>query len=423
MFEKIEELLKEKIGLDISSIGVLSVESAIKRSLASSEYDDLAQYYEVLLSSDTEFKRLVEMVVVPETWFFRDDIPFEVLASRVKNHWLQAGNTSRMLKVLSMPCSTGEEPYTIAMVLDKIGFPVERMQVDAIDISQHSIDKAIRGVYRENSFRSENLSFRDYYFTTTAEGYRLKSKIRKRVSFKQGNLLKDDFAHLRGHYDVIFCRNLLIYFDSKDQQYAVNELSNMLAPDGTLFVGHAEANNNVNQRFCSLRLRGAFAFMKKDSGDVVVDRDSYGEKFYEFSRKHSAISSSSERDSGDHLVGDAVALPFSTYVDHNKLENNKDEKMLVSKARSLADEGSLDGAEELCHEIIARFSSADGYYLLGVIYEASNRQQEAGAMFRKTIYLVPDHTEALVHLALHVERDGNVTEALSLRRRAERASR
>jgi len=422
MFEKIEELLKEKIGLDISSIGVLSVESAIKRSLASSEYDDLTQYFEVLLSSDAEFKRLVEMVVVPETWFFRDDIPFEVLANRVRSHWLQSGNTNRMLKVLSMPCSTGEEPYTIAMVLDRIGFPGERMQIDAMDISQHSIDKAIRGIYRENSFRSENLSFRDYYFTTIADGYRLKSRIRKRVCFKQGNLLKDDFAHLRGHYDVIFCRNLLIYFDSKDQQYAVNELSKMLAPDGTLFVGHAEANNNLNQQFCSLRLRGAFAFMKKNSEDVVVDRDNYGEKFHEFSRKHSAISSGGERDSGDHLAGGAVIRPFSTYLDHNKLEINKDEKMLISKARSLADEGSLESAEELCHEIISRFSSADGYYLLGVIYEASNRQQEAGAMFRKTIYLVPDHAEALVHLALHVERDGNETEALSLRRRAERAS-
>jgi len=423
MFEKIEELLKEKIGLDIGSVGVLSVESAIKRSLAKSEYDDLAQYYKALLSSDAEFKRLVEMVVVPETWFFRDDIPFEVLANRVKSHWLQADNTNRMLKVLSIPCSTGEEPYTIAMVLDKIGFPVERMQIDAVDISQRSIDKAITGVYRDNSFRSENLSFRDYYFTRITEGYRLKSRIRKRVKFKQGNLLKDDFTHLRGYYDVILCRNLLIYFDSKDQQNAVNVLSKMLAPDGTLFVGHAEANNNVNQQFRSLRLRGAFAFVKKASGDALVDRDSYGKKFHEFSRKHSAISSVDGRDSGSYLVDGTITRPFSAYLDRNKLENNKNEKMLVSKAHSLADEGSLESAEELCHEIISRFSSADAYCLLGVIYEASNRQQEAGAMFRKTIYLVPDHTEALVHLALHVERDGNVTEALSLRRRAERASR
>jgi len=423
MFEKIEELLKDKIGLDVGSVGVLSVESAIKRSLASSEYDDLAQYYEVLLSSDAEFKRLVEMVVVPETWFFRDDVPFEVLARRVKNHWLQANNTNQMLKVLSIPCSTGEEPYTIAMVLDKIGLPVERMQIDAIDISQGSIDKATRGIYRENSFRSEDLSFRDHYFTKTAEGYRLKNRIRKRVNFKQGNLLTDDFAPLRGNYDVIFCRNLLIYFDSKDQQRAVNELSNMLAPDGTLFVGHAEANNNVNQRFRSLRLRGAFAFVKKSAGEDLVDRDSYGEKLHEFTRKHSAISSLDGRNSDSYLVDDAITRPFSAYLDRSKLENNKNEQMLVSKARSLADEGSLDSAESLCLEVISHFSSADAYYLLGVIYEASNRQQEAGGMFRKAIYLAPDHTEALVHLALHVERDGNVTEALSLRRRAERASR
>jgi len=421
MCQKIEALLKERIGLDVSSVGSVSVENAIKRCLVGAGYDDLTQYYKALVSSDIEFKRLVEAVVIPETWFFRDEIPFEVLEKRVNSGWSVGKDKTRKLKVLSIPCSTGEEPYTIAMVLDKIGFPAERAQIDAIDISQSSLEKAMKGVYRENSFRSDNLSFRSTYFIKTPDGYCLKSMIRDRVNFKQGNLLKDDFSIMKGDYDVIFCRNLLIYFDGKDQQSAVNKLSELLAPDGVLFVGHAEANNNINRLFRSLRLRGAFAFVKQD---VTEGRPAgtYGERFYEFSQKREALTSTLVKPPANESFVEAdVIKPFSEYAENRRSDDEDSEKDLLSKACLLADEGALDKAEVLCDEIIARFSSADAYSLLGVVYEASNRQDMAESMFRKALYLEPDHEDALVHLALHVERNGNVNEAISLRRRAERA--
>jgi len=422
MCNKIEALLKEKIGLDVSSVGVASVQNAIKRCLIGSNYEDLDQYYKALLDSEAEFKRLVEAVIIPETWFFRDEAPFDVLARNANSRWLMSKDSSRMLRVLSIPCSTGEEPYTIAMALDKIGFPAERMQIDAVDISQHSIDKAKDGVYRENSFRSEDLSFRNTYFIKVADGYRLKSRIRNLVNFQQGNFIRDDFSKMKERYDVVFCRNLLIYFDSEDQQAAVQKLYDLIAPDGMLFVGHAEANNNVNHLFRSLRLRGAFAFVKKSDGCDVPDYN-YGERFSEFEKKHGAITPVQSRRASASLVNgkEEGDRPFSAYIEHHKLEDQMDEQTLVAKARGLADEGALDEAEKLCQEILSRFSNADAYYLLGVVYEASSKQELAESMLRKSIYLAPNHTEALVHLALHVERNGNNEEALSLRRRAERA--
>ncbi len=423
MCKKIETLLKEKIGLDVNTVGEASIQNAIKRCLKDSSFKDVDHYYQVLLASEDELKRLVEAVVVPETWFFRDDVPFDVLTSNINSNWLMPENSARTFRILSIPCSTGEEPYTIAMALDKINFPVARVQIDAVDISQHSLDKAKKGVYRENSFRSMDLSFRDAYFTKIADGYRLKSRIRKRVNFRQGNLLRDNFSEMKGGYDVIFCRNLLIYFDNHDQQLAVSKLYDLLASDGVLFVGHAEANNNVNHLFRSLRMRGSFAFVKKCELDVT-ESSGYDEKIAEFSKKYSAIPSVENKTPSLSLVSgtDVVdSKPFSAYLVRNKFDDELDEHVLVSKARRLADEGSLEEAEEICQQALARFSSADAFYLLGVVYEATNRSGMAESMFRKAIYLVPSHTEALVHLALHVERNGSVDEALSLRRRAERA--
>ncbi len=424
MCEKIEILLKDKIGLNISSVGTASVQNAIKRCLVNSGCDDLEQYYQMLLSSEDEFKRLVEMVVIPETWFFRDDVPFDIFSGHIKSGWLIPKENSRMLKVLSVPCSTGEEPYTIAMVLDKSGFPADRLLIDAIDISQASLDKAVAGVYRDNSFRSADLTFQTTYFKKIESGYRLKEKIRGRVNFHHGNLLKDDFSLMKGCYDVVFCRNLLIYFDSKDQKSAVHKLHDLLAPDGVLFVGHAEANNNVNSLFKSLRLRGAFAFVKKDGDESHSVVGDYNKRFHAFSKKHgSMLSVRSRHTSADQVLKNSARnKPFSAYMGIAGYETKNDEQALVSKAKELADEGALEEAESLCLDLIARFSNADAYYLLGLVYEASSRQSMAESMFRKTIYLVPDHAEALVHLALHAERNGDSGEAQSLRRRAVRAS-
>ncbi len=424
MCSRIEALLKEKIGLDVNSVGTNSVQNAIQRCMRGASYDDLNQYYSVLLKSEEELKRLVEAVIIPETWFFRDEAPFEMLANNASSRWLMAKGSHHILRILSIPCSTGEEPYTIAMALDKAGFPVERMKIDAIDISQHSIDKAKEGFYRENSFRSEDLTFRDTYFTRSGDGYRLKRRIRRLVNFRQGNLLKDDFSQMEGGYDAVFCRNLLIYFDSEDQQAAVRRLYHLLSPEGILFVGHAEANNNVNHLFSSLRLRGAFAFARKGDGNSL-SKYNYGEKFTEFEKKYAAIPSISTRPSNSvQAKRDALeSRPFAAYIGSHKPGKKVDEQALVRKARRLADEGRLEEAEIICKETVSYFSNANAYYLLGVVYEASHRQKMAESMFRKAIYLTPDHAEALLHLALHIERHGNVDEAASLRRRAERAGR
>src|SRR5262249_28978799 len=149
-------------------------------------------------SSKHEIQELIETVVVPETWFFRDAKAFEVLAEFVVHEWLPA-SPQGSLKILSGPCSTGEEPYSVAMALLDVGMPAHRFTIDAVDISARAVAKAKAGVYGANSFRGQSLEFRERYFEETAIGYTLKRSVCRSVAFHQSNLLSAE--QLIGPYD------------------------------------------------------------------------------------------------------------------------------------------------------------------------------------------------------------------------------
>ena len=154
-----EDLLKRTMGLDAASIGASAIERAVQQRLAASGLPETGAYLERVRASPEELQELIEAVIVPETWFFRDREAFAALARLVYEEWLGAHATG-VLRVLSLPCSTGEEPYSAAMALLDAGWPAERFRVDALDISAHALAAARRGVYGRNSFRGGGLDFR-----------------------------------------------------------------------------------------------------------------------------------------------------------------------------------------------------------------------------------------------------------------------
>ena len=166
---------------------------------------------------------------MPETWFFRDREAFAALALTVYEDWLGA-HPEDHLRLLSLPSSTGEEPYSMAMALLDAGFPANRFRVDAVDISARALARAGHAVYGKNSFRGNELGFRDRHFEATAHGYRLSDAVRRQVQFQQGNLLAAGFLPGVESYDVIFCRNVLIYFDRAAQDRALTVLVRLLTP-------------------------------------------------------------------------------------------------------------------------------------------------------------------------------------------------
>ncbi|WP_186039497.1 CheR family methyltransferase [Burkholderia gladioli] len=259
----VARVLAERIAAMLAGEAAAAASSAVMQRARQLNDEDLDAHWRLLLASADEQRALIEQCVVPETWFFREREAFVALAARALER-LRA-EPSLPLRVLSAPCSTGEEPYSAAMALVDAGIDPARLQIDALDISARAIAQAQRAEYGRNSFRGHALEFRARYFTPTAHGWRLDARIRDCVRFRRANLLElggPGQAADEGRYDFIFCRNVLIYFDRQAQERALRALDARLAEDGLLFVGPAETGVVMRQAMSSAKIPLAFAFRR-----------------------------------------------------------------------------------------------------------------------------------------------------------------
>jgi chemotaxis protein methyltransferase WspC len=400
-----ENLLREKMGLDPVSVGGDTVERAVASRMLACGLSDKEDYWQRLQTYDDEVQELIEAVIVPETWFFRDREAFEALGSLIVEDW-SVTHSGVNLHLLSAPCSTGEEPYSMVMALLDAGFPRERIKLDAIDISIRALAHAQKGIYGTNSFRGKDSTYRDRYFEKAPTGYALSMRIRDAVSIHHGNLLSTTIHFGAYLYDVIFCRNLLIYFDKATQDRVLESLGRVLAPDGLLFVGPAEAFLATSRGFKSVNRSLAFAFRKRTSPTLA--RNDFRPPAIKKEIKPRAVPAVS----GPRKV---VAPALPSVVPVAKPESD------LAAAYSLADHGKLEQALAACENHVKRHgATAESYYLLGLIHDAKGDQSRAEVCYRRVLYLEPCHGEALAHLALLSERQGDAQSAGRLRARAER---
>lgn len=408
----VEARLRREIGLDAASIGSSLIERTIRVRMKLHGLRRMEDYQALLERSRAECEELIEAVVVTETWFFRDREPFHAFLQLVLGEWLPQHATGN-LRILSVPCSSGEEPYSLAMALLDAGVPNDRFAIDAVDISTTALARAQRAVYGRNSFRGKDLAFRERHFVPTKDGYALSSLVQRCVSFRRDNLLDDGFLAGAAPYDFIFCRNLLIYFDRATQTQALAKLHWLLQPDGTLFVGAAELPLVGESGFHSANLPLAFACRKSGSSVVAASRPPTRKA----ARRNSAYPANGDIAaagiSGKALTPAAKRNPSSTGA--------IGEAITLEAARQLADAGKLAEATAACEAVIRSAGpSAQAYYLLGLVNDAGDDAAAAAAFYRKALYLEPEHYEALLHLALLLERNGDAANARTLRRRADR---
>lgn len=399
--EKITALLEQAIGLKASAIGVATLERAVSVRMRATASGDVDTYLERLTGTFMEMRRLVEEVVVPETWFFRDQEPFTFLADRIVHS--EKDLSREFFRILSLPCSTGEEPYSVAMTLLLAGVAPTSFFIDAVDVSERVLSRARQGVYRDNSFRNKDLSFRDMYFTQVDEEYLLQKSVRDKVRFLQGNIIQPGFMESLGRYDVVFCRNVLIYFSEEAQRQSIESLHQALVPGGILFTGHAEASLFFNSKLFSVAHPKAFAFRRQNSSPA--------EAAWQTPWKAP-------------MAATSTPLPVSRFRQKKPLSPQPAQphglgESPLALVRRLADEGRLEEAARQGEEHLRRQGpSAEWYCLLGVIRDSQGQGEEALKLLRKALYLEPDNIEGLVHLALMAERAGDREGAANYRRRA-----
>ena len=412
----IEQLLKQHMGLHSSTVGSGTVLHAVEQRMRECRIGDIDDYHQVLLHSDTELDALVDTVVIPETWFYRDIKPFEMLDTWLREEWLPR-HSNRVLRLLSVPCSSGEEAYTLAMCLADAGIGPQRARIDAIDISSTNIDKALTGAYGRNSFRGQHLGYRDRHFQADGARYRINDDIRQYVHFEQANMLDADFGRDREPYHVIFCRNLLIYFDRATQDRAIDRLQDLLDSDGLLFLGHSETGLMLNRDFSALPGQRCFGF-RRGKPEQAGHED--GSPRQPEPRHHPPRRRlSNETTNIPRPFSDVVkSVPETPCEPLPKPENDR-----LGEAFRLADEGHLDEAAALCEAIIEEHrDQAEAYFLLGLVRESAGNLDEAERLLRKAVYLEPAHHQALVHLGVVCEQRGDSANASRFRERARRAA-
>ncbi len=403
-----EALLQRTMGLDAASIGSSVIERAVISRAKACHSRDWDAYGELLRASAAERQELIEEVVVPETWFFRDREAFHSLARFVRDEWIPA-NLGGSMRVLSLPCSTGEEPYSIALTLFEAGLPANCFRIDAVDISARALARARAGVYGRNSFRGTELAFRDLYFAKTIGGWEVSPLMKQQVHFREGNLFDPDILPGSETYDVIFCRNVLIYFDRPAQDQTVTVLSRLLRPAGVLFVGPSETGLLLRHPYHSLRTPRAFAFRKASAGlrpSRSTTRVTVGK------RRPVVAPAAAARKPAPSAPPPPLLVRSPAPV--------RPEAILDEAAR-LAGQGRLAETAQLCeNHLRAHGPSARAYYLLGLVRDAAGNPGEAAEYFRKAIYLEPLHHEALVHLGYLLEKQGDKAGAKVLNERAKR---
>lgn len=465
MFQTLIDLLEQKIGLAAETVGHETITKAVERRIIEGGFADGQAYLTYLQTSTKEWEALIESVVVLETWFFRNYKSFNFLGHYVKEEWLPKFREG-LLRVLSIPCATGEEPYSIAMTLLEVGLSTAQFHIDAVDISRLALEKAKQGIYGRESFRDKNADwFRERYFEHVPAGYQVHSSVRHLVCFKQGNILDKSLLAEEKPYDLIFCRNLLIYLDKQVKTQVLSHLNNLLTKNGILFVGHAEQSTVCDSAFVPFSQPGVFACRKvnnsndSDENSLVAQKTLFsGRSSVIGSKSHNTLKSpcplstanqnencllsnkflsssplltlkgessknSSNSTESHHQITSKNTISHKTKVPiDSPASNSHDENLaLIKTAQQLADQGRLDEAFELCEKCLAEQADLiEAHFLMGLIYQALDSMTKAEACFNKTIYLEPNHFEALNHLAVIMEHRGEKDKAKHFRRRMQR---
>jgi chemotaxis protein methyltransferase CheR len=444
LLPRLSEYLTAKIGLHFPNRNRNELHPKMTAAMTDFGFENVGEFIAWLLSSALTQKQieiLASHLTVGETYFFRERRAFEILEQSILPGLIDARRrTGKRLRFWSAGCSTGEEPYSIAILLERLIPDLKDWNITilATDISTAALRKADEGIYSDWSFRDTPPFFKDKHFErVNGNRYLLRPDIRKTVTFSYLNLSEDVYPALQTNtnaMDIIFCRNVLMYFAPEHVKRAAERFYRSLIDGGWLIVSPVETSQIHYASFSTVRIQDS-TFYKKDTRKIKPERiiAQYVEKeiipFPLKKVKHRKSEKPSH--TGKHEASRKQKEPLLTPLEAAAIlyrkgfyreaeerlsilmsNGSSSQEMLVLFTKILANQGKLEDAFHWCEKAV----SADKcnphlHYLLAVILAEQKKGEEAKAYLKKALYLDPDFMLAHFALANISLREGKIAEA------------
>jgi len=385
-------------------------------------FQSYEHYFEFLKAHEEEFKQLISLLAVNETYFFRYPEQFKILKEYVipeivKKH---RKRLFKSLKIWSAGCSSGEEAYSIAICVLETLPDLESWDIHILgtDVSLSALEKATKGRYGKNSFRILDEETKNKYFNYLGDGtWEIKPEVKKLVNFTYHNLIKEPYPlAFMELWDIIFCRNVTIYFRAESTKRVVANLYKSLKPGGFLFTGHTETLYHINPGFEVIRFGDAFIFRKPaDENQKRTEKSSP----VQITGKETVKDDSFKRAEGANLSTGAADYVKRKMVKETKSHESHDLVKKLASVFSINEKSKtelLNTYKKLVFELLneEKLEEAESYikkylklekldpeihYLYGLLKRKQNEIEAALDCFKKAIYLDSNHYLSLIEIA------------------------
>lgn len=404
-----EQLIAWRTGLQMRQEDKEKWRALINSRLSSVRLPSLEEYYRLLTSAATESKaewrELLAILTTGESFFFRDKGQFSLLKNLILPDIIERRQKDRTLRIWSAGCSTGEEPYSIAILINEMLPQLKGWDILILgtDINEKAIEKARQGIYTQWSFRTTDPDLRKRYFKSLHDAWKLDEKISKMVKFRPGNLMEDKFpdsaSGIHG-MDIILCRNVFIYFNSVSVAVVLEKFAETLNDGGYLVTGHGELYGQSLGRLQVKMFPESVAYRKTSSELGVLSLE---------------LEKTEKRRTDVEKLSVAEIPKLTTPPAELPTPDSQFKDSLLS-ARKYADSGQYDKAVAECRKALDIDNTAvRPYFILAHIAEMKGNNEEAKDLLKRIIYLSPVFTPAWLELGAIYERENAAERARKMR--------
>jgi len=420
--EHVRDVIASRFGIYYPENRLAELAKKLEPAIKKAGFSKISDFSAALLANslkEIQAQEIIQTLTVGETYFFRELEAIEALSRTIIPALKRDGN--RQLRIWSAGCASGEEPYTIAMHLLSTQKNLEQQNlfIHATDINMTFLDKARKAVYSPWSFRTTPQLYRSLYFRDIGENSaELKSAVRSMVTFSQLNLADDSYlidSNKMHSFDVIFCRNVLMYFEPDIMRTIIRRLAQSLVPGGWLVVSQTECCEYFNADFDAVPCGGITVYRRKiPGGDTVTSMEPH--KALHRKKTTAAIIPAPPETIRDmpQLASISEQMPRHQAVGPPATDDRTAGLAeLLLEARQLADSGRLEEACSQCEAMIALDNlNSQVYMLYAAILQGQQKFDEARSVLRKVLYLKPDFVMGYYTLGITEQKLGNRREAL-----------